>query len=130
MVAKILVEENIKGGRQLIETLDKNRMKIPAAFWLYLPEGDLWRLYVASPAVDRKGSRAVYAQIQKILADMPGEDLPTLEDITAISPKDQLVRAIGSAIKTGPDLVKLRLTGNSFDNTYIDDAVIYRMNIH
>jgi hypothetical protein len=129
VVAKTLVEENIKGGRRLIENLDRE-MDIHAAFWLYLPEGDLWRLYLASPEVDLKGSRVVYTQVQKALSKMAGEDLPALEDITAISPKDRLVQAIGSAIKTGPGFAKLRLTGNSFNNTYIDDAVIYRMNIH
>ncbi|MBI4580559.1 MAG: hypothetical protein HY718_12705 [Planctomycetes bacterium] len=128
MVAKILVDDNITAGRRLIEELDRE-MDIPAALWLYLPEPDRWRLVLASDEVESNGPRAVYAHVQEVLSRMEDEQLPRFEDISVVSPRDRVIQAIASAVKTGRGFSKIRLTGNSLNNTYIDDAVVYRMDV-
>src|SRR5262249_36957008 len=77
-------------GRRLIEALDQAEFPVVAAFWSFFPEGDLYRLVIASPVVDEKGPRDAYTKIQEVLHKLNLPDL-TLDNITAVSPYDPLV---------------------------------------
>jgi hypothetical protein len=85
-----LVDQDTEHGRRLIEALDQTGFPVVAAFWSFFPEGDLYRLVIASPVVDEKGPREAYTKIQKVLHDLKLSDL-ALEDITVLSPYDPLV---------------------------------------
>lgn len=137
MVAKTLVDSDIRAGRRLIEKLDAH-MDVRAALWLYLPEAERWRLVVATPKVDAEGPRATYAAVQEVIDAIQKESaeesseqkLPALWDITVVSPSDKTIQLLASAVKTGDQLQAIRFTGNAINGVFIEDALIYRMNVN
>src|SRR5579862_6048206 len=100
----ILVMFPLKAGKILLTALDNPSdgdpsLDVRAAFWLYRPEADDWRLYLASPVVDTAGPLEAYKRIQTALVrinqpdDDPWNEL-NLNNISVISPQHKLVRAL------------------------------------
>ena len=121
-----LVEDDLDAGRELLGVLDKARLKVKAAFWLYLPEPDEWRLFLALPVVARKGPKEAYEKIQTYLEQLQTREL-SVKNVSLVAPNDNLVRLLGSAMKTGPGTFGIRFTGNVINNVLIEDAYIYRV---
>lgn len=127
MVAKTLVSRDIDGGHELVDRL-RERMKVTAAYWLYQPDDETWRLVIATPTWDSEGPRGTYAIIQAALEDVTESNRPSLSDISAVSPKDATARALRRMIRSGPDPSDARITRSVFDGVYIDDALVYLSN--
>jgi len=91
-----LTREMIDAGRALVGWA-RERIEIVAAFWLYLDDGNRWRLHLASPMVAEEGPIATYRALQAMLDLRPGRqpyglnDLE-LDDVTVIEPQSELVR--------------------------------------
>jgi hypothetical protein len=49
------------------------------------------------------------------------------QDLSAVSPHHETVGLLRQVVKTGRELSGIRLTGNSINGVYVDDAYIYRM---
>lgn len=121
-----LVDPDIEAGAALVEALDAAHIDVASAFWLFSSDGGGWSLYVASPLVDRLGSRSVYSKIRAVLEK---SDLTSirLADISAVSPKDRIGHLFQSAIRANKDQIgPLRVTGSLLNGTFIEDAIVYR----
>ena len=68
MVEANLTKELIDAGAKLVEKLDKRGLSPDAAFWLYSPEEQTWKLVLVEVKLAKRGPKAAYAEIQKILA--------------------------------------------------------------
>ncbi len=127
MASATLVDRKIELGRQLLLSLDRRNFQVPAAFWFYVSEANDWRLIIASPDVDSQGPRATYAKIQAAAdSDLLAGEL-SLREISVVSPKDPLVKLLGMAVSTGHGISGIRFTQNTINNTFIEDAYIYRL---
>ncbi len=128
MVTRILVEEDIQGGRRLLEELDRQEINVSAALWFYVADDEQWCLLLASNIVDSEGPLAAYERIQETLTKL-GEDFrPSFGDISVVSPSDGRIQSLRTAVKTGPEIAAIRFSRNAVNNMYIEDALIYRMN--
>ena len=122
-----LVESDYEAGKALVLALDQARVNVKAAFWLYLPESNEWRLYLALPDVVQQGPRKAYETVQACMEQVRPEGL-SLRNISLVGPDDDLVKLLRSAIKkSGPGIVGIRFTGNVINNVLIEDAYIYRI---
>lgn len=119
-----LVEKDIEAGKQLIESLDMKNFPVRAALWLYLSSADQWRLIIASPMVDEKGSRWAYDIIRDAVKERRLE--LSLDNIVAASINDSIIQILRRAIKV-EGLSGVRFTRNVIDNYLIEDAYIYRL---
>jgi hypothetical protein len=142
MVKTSLVEQDIAEGRRFLEALKKpavvtigrrrvidlpaKHFRVKAAFWLYLPESQEWRLVIATPLIDEQGPQATYRDIRAVLAANLASNL-SLQNISALSPKDPLVKAFQNAMKIVPDAEGTRLTRNTLNGTYVEDAYVYKL---
>lgn len=122
-----LVEKDVEEGKRLIEALDNAGFQVRAVLWFYLAESDEWRFVVASPLVERKGPKEAYAFVQAVLAQLLPPSGISLEEISVVSPEYDLIRILKVAIQTGPGISGIRFTRNTINNTFIEDAYIYRM---
>jgi hypothetical protein len=137
-----LVEKDIEDGRKLIEALDQADFRVHAALWFYFSDSEEWRLMIATPLVDEQGPKETYTRVQSVLAKLfktsrfvpihgfPQVEVSTgisLKDISVVSPKHNIIQALRAAIRTGPGISGIRLTRNAFNNVFIEDAYIYRM---
>ncbi len=128
MVTKTLVEANVEAGRRLITELDQ-RMDVRAALWLWLPEGERWRLILASEQVDTEGPRVVYTLILDTLEQMPPDVRLALEDISVVGLSDRMIQQLGAAIKTGKTIREMRFSNSAFNGVFLDEALIYRLDL-
>ena len=142
MVKTSLVEQDIAEGKRFLEALKKpavvtigrrraidlspSHFRVKAAFWLYLPESREWRLVIATPLVDEQGPQATYRDVRAVLAANLALNL-SLQNISAVSPKDPLVKAFQNAMKIVPDPTGARLTRNTLNGTYVEDAYVYKL---
>ncbi len=131
MVKPTLVDADMKAGEALLSKLDEIKFDVRAAFWFYMPDSEEWRLIFASPAVDKKGPKEAYEKVQSQLPELK-EELEqdyelSLQNISVVSPNDDLVKLLKAAIKTGPGVSPIRFTGNVINNVFIEDAYIYRV---
>jgi hypothetical protein len=131
MVKPTLVDADMKAGEALLKKLDAIKFDVKAAFWFYLSESNEWRLVIASPAVDKKGPRKACETVQSQLPELKKEleqdyDL-SLQNISIVSPNDNLVKVLKSAVKTGPGISSIRFARNVVNHVFIEDAYIYRV---
>jgi hypothetical protein len=130
MVKNSLVEADVLAGKRLVTALSvppySSVFKLQAAFWLYDHESQEWRLFLATPLVDEFGSLSAYTNLQQPLRSIQPTDL-SLENISVSSPRKPLVKAIkrGSRIANGTE--GIRLTRNTIDGIYIEDAYVYKL---
>ena len=128
MVKEILTKEMIQAGADLVRRLDEAHLEVNASLWLYIPDANLWRLVIASPAVKDEGPKRVYQKIQSVLSQVPDEAYKvTLSDISVVENTDPLVTLLRTAVKTGMGISGLRFSRNTINGHFIEDAYLYRV---
>lgn len=128
VVKEQLTEAMIRAGAELTRKLDEVRWPVLASLWLYLSEGNQWKLVLASPLVASDGPKKSYEMVQAALATTPAaERTVALSDVGVTDPKDPLIELLRVAVKTGPTVGGIRFTRNVINGHFIEDAYIYRM---
>ncbi|MBI2909724.1 MAG: hypothetical protein HYX92_18960 [Chloroflexi bacterium] len=128
MVTETLTKEMIEAGAALIKKLDEQGVRPDAAFWLYFPDKEQWKLLLADVRLGAEGPRQIYRKIQEILSAFSQEfgEL-SLDNITLAKPDAPVVALLRTAIRTGSGISGIRFTNNVVDGTLIEDAYIYRL---
>ena len=129
MVKTSLVESDIESGRQLLDEVNKidPHFLVEAAFWFFRPEVLEWRLFIATPLVDKRGPASAYTDIQSALRSLAGSSWISMQDISVVSPADKLVMVIRRAVSIPIGAKGVRLARTRVDDTYIDEAYVYRV---
>jgi len=123
-----LATEYVEGGARLLKAMDQAEFDVCAALWLYNSEISAWRLIVATPKLEQLGPRAIYLQIQSMLAELEPSCNIELGDISVVNPESNLIKSLRAGYKTSPDAIeKTVLTNGSINSVFIEGAVIYRM---
>jgi hypothetical protein len=126
MVETNLTKELIDAGAKLVEKLDKKGLAPDAAFWLYSPDEQMWKLVLVEATLAKKGPKAAYSAIQKILTSEKELGTLRLDDLVLEKPDARIVELIRKALRTGSKITGVRFKNNVIDGTLIDDAYIYR----
>ena len=126
LVREHFTDDMVTDGAELLRRLKNKHVEIIAAFWLYLPEAEEWRLTLVSPQVDSEGPKRLYSTIREALQEAADGEALRLDllNITVLSPSDTIVRALASA----NDLIALsgkRFSGNRLNGIYVEDIYIY-----
>ncbi len=126
-----LVDADMKAGEALLGKLDEAKFNIKAVFWLYLSEPEEWRLFFASPVFDKEGPTKAYEKVQsqlpKLKEELEQDYELSLQNISVVSPNDNLIKLLKTAVKTGPGVSHIRFARNVINNVFIEDAYIYRV---
>lgn len=127
MDKKTLVNIDIAEGKKILEFLDDSALKISSAFWFYLQDIEEWRLIFATPEIDVEGPKKTYAKVQKIFQKYKNEINIPLEAVSIVSPTNQLILLLRSAINTGSEISGIRFSGNVINGELITDSYLYRV---
>jgi hypothetical protein len=131
-----LVNEEIDGGKRLIEALAVDGLEVRVAFWAKPTEDERWHLYLASPFVDDKGPAAAYRLVQGTLGRTADVWIDPF-DIRVIGMNDSLAEAALDLTKPkAPDSLfavrnprpypgMTRFGGSSLGGISVDGAYIY-----
>jgi hypothetical protein len=129
MVESILTKEMIDIGKALIEKLDERNLSPEAAFWLYEPETQQWKLVIAESRMGTLGPKEIYRRIQQILSEPKNKITGiSLDDVALHKPNAPIIVLLRVAIQTGPGISGIRFKNNVINGTLIEDAYIYRIN--
>ena len=128
VVKEMLTREMIQAGAEITRRLDEAHLEVRASLWLYIPDKNLWRLIVASPAVRQDGPKKVYQQIQTILSKMSDKTwrIP-LHDISAVEDSDPLIASLRTSMGTKDGISGRRFSRDTINGHFIEDAYIYKM---
>jgi hypothetical protein len=121
-----LVERDIKEGKRIVDLLVKSGEKVPVALWRYDSTNGDWRLVLAVPQRAR-GPEPAYYFIQNVLKDMRPPVSLTLQDITLISPNDDLARALIKEENSVRVLSGRFLSGTRIGGVYFEGAYLYKV---
>ena len=129
MAKTALVESDIEDGRKLLDELKKidPHFLVRSAFWLYRPETFDWRLFIATPLVDQRGPAVTYTDVQGALRSLAKPFWISMQDISVVSPSDKLVKLMNKAVQVPRGVSGVRFARTRVDDTYIEDAYIYRL---
>jgi hypothetical protein len=121
-----VVEPDLAKGSQLIKALDGRNLAPKAAFWLF--EDSIWRLMLQVPRLENVSIAVGYRRIQEVIKTSPNS-FPELADITLIYSDHPLLRVLRQAISVSgaSDDAQIRLSRNTFNGIFIEDAIIYRL---
>ena len=128
VVKEMLTQEMIQAGADLTRRLDEADLEVRASLWLYIPDKNLWRLIVASPAVRQDGPKKVYQQIQTSLSKMSDKTwkIP-LHDISVVEDSDPLIVSLRTSMGTKDGISGRRFSRDIINGHFIEDAYIYKM---
>jgi hypothetical protein len=128
LVKEVLTKEMIQAGADLMRRLDEAHLRVSALLWLYIPDANLWRLVIASPAVRDDGPKKVYQKIQSVLSKIADDESTiSLQDISVVEPDDPLISLLRASLKTEAGISGIRCSRNAIDGHFIEDAYIYRV---
>lgn len=128
MVKTALTPQLIQEGAELLQALDTAGLAPDAAFWLYFPDVNAWKLVLADMKVGPQGPRGVYRQVQRVLGTLSDTvKALSLADIAVAKPDAPVVAVLRRAIRTGPGVGGIRFSQNVIDGVLIEDAYIYRL---
>ena len=128
MVREVLVRdqlsnEMILAGEKLLNLLEVSDQHILVAFWLFLPDEHLWRLYIASDLVRTAGARRAYQQVFEALKRFHQDEwVLSLHDITVIDGSNKVLQAFSHAINDGVQLNDQRFFRERVQQQFIEDA--------
>jgi hypothetical protein len=129
LVTESLSDSMIKAGAKLIERLDAKKSQVRSAFWLYIPEDNIWKLIIASPLVDSLGPRAYYKSVVEANdVAKEEEEVVSLNDIGVTNTDNKIVQLLKTAIGTGDSISGIRFSRNTINGHFIENSYIYRSN--
>jgi hypothetical protein len=129
MVEAHLTKEMIDAGAALVRKLDERGIQPDAAFWLYFPDMQTWKLVIAQVKVGSEGPKQMYRQIQELMEEFSQQIQElSLDDVTLSKPDAPIISLLRMAIHTGPGVSGIRFKNNVINGTVIEDAFIYRLN--
>lgn len=128
LVKEILTKEMIQAGADLVRRLDEAHLAVNASLWLYIPDINLWRLVIASPAVKEEGPKKIYQKIQSVLSQASDDAFKvTLSDISVVENSDPLITLLRTSVTTGIGISGLRFSRSTINGHFIEDAHLYRV---
>jgi hypothetical protein len=95
----ILVDRDLRMGRDVIGLLAAADLAVDDAFWAYVPQAEEWRLVLSSPIVKKLGVRNCYLKMSNALRKSPlWQEIP-LRRISLFAPDDDVIERLNALEK-------------------------------
>jgi hypothetical protein len=117
----------IEAGRELVTVLDSRSPSFEAAFWLMDEENGSWHLVLSSRSVKMNGSRAMYAEVNKLLSAHQLQNDIWIGMISIVGHRTPLVRSLSEALGTAASVDGARLDNAFIGGVSIPGCVLYRL---
>lgn len=131
LVSESLTADMISVGESLLKKLDKSDAKVSATFWLFSPEERSWKLFFSSELVKSEGPKKYYKKIVDALKTIKEQESTiSLNYIYVTDNSDKTVLLLSTEFHTGQNILKKRIHRETINGYFIEDAYIYRINLH
>ena len=130
MATSQLVRSEIEAGLELVRVLDRAKLGIVAALWLYSSDTETWR-FVLAVDEDSKGVSGKYLAaaraISTWLEDHPNQaPVLDLSRVRFLSASDPLITGLSKFVRMD-GLGEVRASNNIVNGVYVEDALIHRL---
>src|ERR1019366_1727549 len=117
---------DIKAGADILDILDRAKVRVSVAMWAYLGDYEDWRLVLAGRSLDDRWRTDAYELVHETLAaaGIRPSKAPTLR---IFSMKDPFIVALRRMFGKTADVEGMRLGGHVLGDTYLGDAYVYRI---
>jgi hypothetical protein len=129
MVMAPLTREMIEQGAEFVRALEQDGVTILAAFWFLEAEAGRWRLFIATPDINRIGWQELYGLAHPIRDRLAPEPAFNTYDIGILWPTHSIFRTVADLVTTGPELGGQRFTNQIGNGELVDDVYVYRQMI-
>ena len=121
-----LVNIDIGRGAEVVDILDRAKIRPRVAMWAHLSEYEDWRLVVAAREFDALELRAAYRLLNDSLnaGGMTAQKKPVVMIFTMTDPFIKGLRRIFGKAKS---VEGMRLGGQMIGDRFIEDAFVYRI---
>jgi hypothetical protein len=127
-----LVEKQVEEGKLLLSELDKRKLDIKAAFWIYDDSYSSWKLMIASSSnsLDVKNDvLKAYGVLTEVIRSIPNLSTLSGSDVVLIPVDHPLIKNIAPLIETGTEIANITLSKTLVNEAYIEGMHLYRMNL-
>ena len=121
-----MVTIDVSRGSEILDVLDRAKLKVSVALWAYLSEYEDWRLVLAGRGLDSPDPRDAYGAVGAALAasGLTPQRTPT---ILILPTKDPFVRSLRRIFGKTRSVEGMRLGGQMIGDRFLEDAYVYRI---
>jgi hypothetical protein len=121
-----MVNIDIDRGAEILDSLDRAKLKVNVAAWMHLAEYDDWRLILSSRELDSLGARGAYGFVNELL-DAAGFTPWTTPPIMILRMTDPFIKELRRLLGKSKNTEGMRLASQLFGDRFVEDAYVYRI---
>lgn len=121
-----MVSIDIDTGAELVDKLERAKVKLGVALWACLSEYGDWRLIVSSRQLDSLDLRDAYGLLHDSLA-AAGITLERSPVIMILPMNDPFIRDLRRHFGKAKSVEGMRLGSQMFGDRFVEDAYVYRI---
>ena len=121
-----MVSLDISRGGELLDALERAKLKVGVALWMYSSEYEDWRLVLSSRRFDSLDRRDAYRLLHETVA--PAGFTPEKTPPILILPMtDPSIRELRRLFGKAKSVEGMRLGGQMIGDRFVQDAYVYRI---
>jgi hypothetical protein len=120
------VSLDVERGLQVVNVLERAKLNINVALWVYLSEYEDWRLVISGRQFDTLDPRSAYRELYKAL-DMAGFPTDKIPPLMTLPMSDAFIKALRKLFGKSKTVEGMRLGGQMIGDRFIEDAYVYRI---
>jgi hypothetical protein len=121
-----LVSLDIDRGREVVDALERAKLKVAIALWVYSPEYEDWRLVLSARQFDSLDPREAYRRLHDSLA-VAGLTPEKTPPVMILSMTDSFIRELRQLFGKTKSVEGMRLGGQMIGDRFVQDAYVYRI---
>lgn len=121
-----MVSLDINRGSELVDALERAKLKLGVALWAFLDEYEDWRLVVSARQLDSLYPRDAYRLLHDSL-DAAGFTPAKTPPILILRMADPFVKELRRYFGKTKSVEGMRLSGQMIGDRFVQDAYVYRI---
>ena len=121
-----LINIDIDRGAEVVDILDRAKLRPKVVMWAHLSEYEDWRLVIAAREFDALEIRAAYRRIHDTLR-AEGMTPGKTPELMIFSMTDPFIKSLRRTFGKSKSVEGRRLGGQMFGDRFIEDGFVYRI---
>jgi hypothetical protein len=121
-----MVSIDVSVGSELLDILERAKLKVSVALWVFLSEYEDWRLVIAGRQFDSPDPRDAYRLVHDSL-NAAGFKPQKAPPVLILPTKDPFIRELRRLFGKTRSVDGMRLGGQMIGDRFVADAYVYRV---
>jgi hypothetical protein len=121
-----MVSVDVSAGAEILDILDRAKVKVDVVLWTFLSEYEDWRLVVSARQFDSPDPRDGYRLLHELLA-AAGMTPRKTPPVVILPTTDPFIRELRRIFGKTKSVHGMRLGGQMIGGRFVEDAYVYRI---